>query len=194
MRPAATILALGLLATGAVRAQDYLAIERAEAVLLKSTEPRARRSAVKDLARLGSPKAIPLLVQTLRPQGRDPREDLFVRKTAAGALIALGEPAATALLPLVRDPSAAVRLSCIEILTSLRAEGLAELLAVRLREEPDPGVRSACISALATLGAPAAAIEAAATEDGDPRVRERAAAVLRERKLAAERPGVRSER
>lgn len=176
----ALVALLLLLGTVTAGAQEYLAIERAEEVLKKSTDPRARRAAVQELAKLASPKAIPVLVAALRPAGRDPREDWFVRRTAQSALAALGEPAVEALVPLVRDPEAVVRQACVEVLVVLEAEGLDELLSRRLLEEPDATVRSAGIAALATIGGDVAraAIARAAKEDADTRVRERAAALL----------------
>jgi HEAT repeat protein len=103
--------------------------------------------------------------------GEDPR----VRAAAAEALERLDTPAAThALLPAVRDSEAAVRLVAARAAGRARAQQVplrVEMLAARLRVEPDLPVAAELLSALAALAAlgdreaAAAVVRVAASRD-----------------------------
>jgi HEAT repeat protein len=104
------------------------------------------------LGELRDPAAVRPLARCLTGGG-DPR----VRAAAAEALERLDTPAAThALLPAVRDPEAAVRLVAARAAGRARAQQVplrVEMLAARLRVEPDLPVAAELLSTLAALAA-----------------------------------------
>ncbi len=104
------------------------------------------------LGELRDPAAVRPLARCLTGGG-DPR----VRAAAAEALERLDTPAAThALLPAVRDAEAAVRLVAARAAGRARAQQVplrVEMLAARLRVEPDLPVAAELLSTLAALAA-----------------------------------------
>lgn len=156
--------------------------------LKKSDDLRVRFRAVQELGELGSPRAVPALIEALRPTRPDPRDDWFVRRAAVISLTRLG--ARGPLTEALDDPSPLVRAGCLEALARSAGGEAVSHLARSLARDPDEQVRLRALALLAaTRGgqeAATAALRSAAETDESERVRERATLALR---LARAAPG-----
>jgi HEAT repeat protein len=111
-------------------------------------DPHVAAAAVRALGDLGDEWAIELLLDALR-EGRVPRSRV------ASQLERLAPVPGAQLLPLLRDPDAAVRFWGATLLAPYRRLGQADLLA--LTRDVDPNVRAAAVETLGGRGGEGAA-------------------------------------
>lgn len=109
--------------------------------LLGHESAAVRGAAAEALARADAPQALSLLTTAL--EGKE------VAPEVVRAVGNLGDAACTSLLPLLHDPSAAVRAAAASALTRCATSGLEAELRRALEAEEDPEARDALIRALA---------------------------------------------
>ena len=182
---AALLMAIALLLPARARAAASTELDDAVYVVRTSKDPAKRLKAVQKLGELKDSRSVAYLIDALHPMTSDPRDDWFVRTACVTSLVRIGAPAVDPLRKAVTDPSPIVRARVLEALTKLRAPGVVELLAKRLKNDPEVEVRIACVAEMRDLGDKAALppLREAAQRDQSPIVRERAASIAD--KLAA---------
>lgn len=109
--------------------------------LLDHESSAVRGAAAEALARAEVPRALPLLTAAL--------EGGEVAPEVVRAVGSLGDAACSSLMPLLRDPTPAVRAAAASALTRCAVPGLGEELRSALQVEDDPGARDALLLALA---------------------------------------------
>lgn len=141
------------------------------------TEPAStvRREAARALGRIGDPRALEPLIDSLR----DGHEDGQVVATAARALGELGHTEATpALVRALKDARLGVRVAAASALVSVGDSRAVPSLSETLRAA-DPGLRAIAARALGNIGgSPAVASLRDALDDGDGNVRKAAVEAL----------------
>jgi hypothetical protein len=121
-------------------AESYLAA-------LSDPDPRARQRAAVALAALRDPRAVALLIASLRAD-----ESVDVRAVAAQALGKIGDPSAIEpLIVALRDTAGVVRERAVVALEQL-GDSRAASAIIPLIEDPDPSVRYDATRAAAKLG------------------------------------------
>lgn len=167
-RPSKRLRAAGYLADLAEHAQEWALLEA-----LDDPIPEIRIQAARGLAKLGTERAIPRLVQMLT------HEDPWYAARLADQLIIYGSAATTALVAYAEqqaDPQG--RELAVRLLGSIGDRKAAKHL-IELMSDTDPEVRIAAVSALGKSGTlDAVAPLISALVDDDWRVRARAAASL----------------
>jgi HEAT repeat protein len=127
---------------------DY---DRGREVLIRSArecpDPHARRYSILLLSRDGDPDLLPVYVAGMKD------EDKGVREQAARALAELGEPAAVALMDLIRDKEWRVRYRAAEAI-GLMGYGPGNTALIEALKDPKDHVRYMAAKSLGIIGDP----------------------------------------
>ena len=137
---------------------------------LKDPDPTVRWDAAEALGKSKSPSAVSPLIEALAD------EDIAVQNAAAEALGKLGKVAVQPLSNLLGDVEPTMRRLAAFALGQSACPAAVAPLAEAIKTDQDPGVRIEMAVALGTIGGPDAqgALEAAAVDDKDAKVKEAA--------------------